>query len=230
MCIWIILNTGEYMNWVEKYRPKTLADVVGQDRVIRYLSSCRDNGREFNHMVFYGKTSGIGKTSTARALAYELGVDFLEFNASDDRTLSFIRKTIINAMRYSPFTGGFKLIFLDETESLLNDAMFALRSPLEKYFSNCRIIFGCNDKSNIDKAIISRCIVFQFVPISKETLVKRLRHIAEKESLTVDNRILDQISDKAKGDLRKAINWLQVYKNNGWDTGGSELQEIFNKY
>ena len=217
------------MNWVEKYRPKTLADVVGQDRVVRYLGSCLNDGREFNHMVYYGPP-GTGKTSVAHALAYELGVDFLEFNASDDRTLSFIRKTIISAMHYGPFTGDFKLIFLDETESLLKDAQFALKTPLEKYFSNCRIIFGCNDKSNIDEAIISRSVVFQFVPISKEAMVKRLRYVAEKEGLTVDNGILDQISDKSKGDLRKAINWLQVYKNNGWDTSGSELQEIFSKY
>jgi len=151
------------------------------------------------------------------------------FNASDDRTLSFIRERIIPAMRYKPMFGRYKIIFLDETDSMMKDSLFALRSPMELYEKNAKIIFSCNDDSNIIDAIRSRAITFEFRSLKKENVMSRLRFIADKENVDIDNNILEEIAEKAHGDLRKAINMLEAYYRGALEFTGNEFEEIFGR-
>jgi len=209
-------NGRKRVMWVEKYRPKTLDEMVGQNKIRRYFSNIINNGQNLNHYIFVGK-SGVGKTTLARILADTLNADFLEFNASDDRSITFIRNKIIPAMRSVSLRGRYKIIFLDETENLMADAMNCLKSPMEKYSHNAKLIFACNDMSNINSAIRSRCIIFQFAPISNEEMKSRLLYIAEKEGVDVDDDILNYICEKSHGDMRIAINLLEKIHLQGFE-------------
>ena len=194
----------------EKYRPQRLDDIIGQDKIVNYYKKLlREEGVLKNHYIFTGDT-GIGKTSMAHAIAYEFDMCLLEYNASDDRSLNFIRETIIPSMKNTSITGKRKLILLDETENMLRDALFCLRTPMERY-KNAVIIFSCNNTSNIDsvKAIKSRCITFEFKKISEEDIRKRLQEIIKLEGMKVNKDIIKYISKKAGGDLRYAINMLE---------------------
>lgn len=202
--------------WDEKYRPKTLDEVVGQYKVVRYFKSAINNGGDINHCIFHGN-SGTGKTTIANIVANELKVDLIGLNASDDRGIVMIRKKVIEAMRCSSFKGKYKIIFLDETESLMADAMNCLKRPMEVYKDIARVFFSCNDDSNIIEPIKSRCTDFQFIPISKEDMVKRLKFIAEKEELDFGPDCFEYIVKKAHGDMRKAVNLLEQLKNQGFE-------------
>jgi len=216
------------MAWVEKYRPKNLIEFVGQEKVKRYVESVINNGGEINHLIFYGY-SGTGKTTMARIIANELGVELIEFNASDDRTLNFVREKIIPAMRYRSFTGKYKIIFLDETDSMTKEALFCLRRPMELYEKNAKIIFSCNDDGNIIDAIRSRCISFHFKPIPRDLIVQRLKLIAQREGVNVTDDILGEIAEKSRGDLRKAINLLEAYHRGALEFTGSEFERMFGR-
>ena len=216
------------MTWVEKYRPKRLLEFVGQDKVVRYAQNVINNGGEINHLIFHGK-SGTGKTTMAKILANELDVELLMYNASDDRTLNFIREKIIPAMRYKPLFGIYKIIFLDETDSMTKESLFALRSPMELYEKNAKIIFSCNDDSNIIDAIRSRAITFEFMPLKKPDIISRLGFIADRENVDVSNDILEEIAEKSHGDLRKAINMLEAYHKGALEFTGNEFEKIFGR-
>ena len=213
------------MAWTEKYRPKTLAEFVGQEKVKRYVQSVINNGGEINHLIFHG-FSGTGKTTMAGIIANELNVELIEFNASDDRTLNFIREKVIPAMRCRSFT-KYKIIFLDETDSMTKEALFCLRRPMELYEKNAKIIFSCNDDSNIIDAIRSRCISFHFKPIPRNLIIQRLRFIAQKEGVSVTEDILEEIAEKSRGDLRRAINMLEAYHRGALEFTGNEFEKIF---
>jgi replication factor C small subunit len=212
------------MSWNEVYRPKTFDEVVGQEKVVTYYTEGLSNGN-IDHAIFTGN-SGVGKTTMAKVVANEFDVDILEFNGSDDRTLNFVREKVIPAMRYVPFRGEFRLVFIDECESMLKEAWFCLRSPLEKYEHNAKVIFSCNDDV-VPPYIRSRCIAFNFPPISKSEMKKRLQFIAQEEGLQIDDKVFESICEKSKGDLRKAVKLLEGYKNKALAFGDDEFSELF---
>ncbi len=214
-------------NWNEKYRPQSLSDIIGQNKIIHDLQEKVNNGGNITHLLFYG-LQGTGKTTTAKAIAHDLFGEnwqavFYETNASDDRGIDNVRNRIINYARHKPFlnTARFKIIFMDECDGLTIESQNALRVPMEKY-QNCRFILSCNDISKIIQPIRSRCTVYHFQPIDKADVVKRLQYIAEKEGLTVDMKQLEMIADLCNSDLRKAINDLQMNK-----TPMSEEDRVF---
>lgn len=213
--------------WCERYRPKTLNEIVGQDKIVRLLQDKVNNGGNISNLIFHGR-EGLGKTTTAKALAHDLFGDnwkmaFYETNASDDRGIEVIRKKIIPRCKIGCFISvPFKIIFLDESDGITSDAQDCLRVPMEK-IPNVRWILSCNDISKLKKEVKSRCTVHHFQPIGKADIVKRLRFIADKERLTVDMKQLDMIAEICGGDLRKAINDLQMNK-----TSGKEEDNIFN--
>lgn len=211
--------------WAEKYRPKTLDDIVGQELVVRYFKNIQNNSGQINHCIFHGD-AGTGKTTTANILSNTLGCDLLPFNASDDRTLNFIRNTIIPAMKYIAFNGNYKIIFMDECENLVKDAWECLRSPMEKMSKNARIIFSCNDKSNIIEPVVSRCTVFQFMPIEKEGMIRRLKYIASQENMSVSENEYKYLLQKAHGDMRKGINLLEQLKHGGLEITDFDLLSL----
>jgi len=200
--------------WVEKYRPKTLDEVVGQDEIIERLKAYVKT-KNVPHLMFAG-TAGTGKTTSALALSKELYKDswkqnFIELNASDERGIGIIRGKIKDFARTAPIgNSDFKIIFLDEADSLTPDAQSALRRTIEKYTRICRFILSVNYSSKIIEPIQSRCTVFRFSPIKENDIKKYMRKIASTEKLQITEDGLETLIFISRGDLRKAINTLQV--------------------
>ncbi|MCD6522719.1 MAG: replication factor C small subunit [Candidatus Diapherotrites archaeon] len=200
--------------WVEKYRPKKLKEVVGQEEIVKRLETYAKE-KNMPSLLFAGR-AGVGKTACALALANELYGDaveqnFLELNASDERGIDVIRGKIKDFAGTLAFGGApFKIIFLDESDSLTRDAQNALRRTMEKFSRTCRFILSCNYSSKIIEPIQSRCALFRFSPLTDEQIKKRLEYIAKHEGLHVDKKAYDAIIYVAEGDMRKAINTLQV--------------------
>lgn len=206
-------NTTLKLPWVEKYRPKVLAEVIGQEPITKRLESYVKT-RDLPHLMFAGH-AGIGKTSAAVALAKELFGDeytrnFLELNASDERGIDVVRSTIKEFARTLAFNADFKVIFLDECDALTTDAQQALRRTMERYSKTCRFILSCNYSSRIIEPIQSRCVVFRFRPLHIKDLEKQIQRIAREEKLTVDPKAITALEYIAEGDMRKATNVLQA--------------------
>ncbi len=199
--------------WTEKYRPKRLDEMVGQEEVIRRLKAYAEK-KDMPNLLFAGPP-GTGKTTAAIALAREIFGDtfeqnFLELNASDERGIQVVRETIKEFARTLPFGGAkFKIIFLDEADALTADAQHALRRTMEKYAATSRFILSCNYSSKIIEPIQSRCALFRFKPLSEEQIKQRLLYIAKNEHLQIDEKALDAIIYVSEGDMRRAINILQ---------------------
>ena len=200
--------------WIEKYRPTNLSEVVGQssvtDRLKNYVKE-----RSMPHLLFAGP-AGIGKTTSALALAKEMFGELWkhnlhELNASDERGIDVVRGKIKEFARTAPLgEDGFKIIFLDEADALTGAAQAALRRTMERYARTCRFIMSCNFSSKIIDPIQSRCAVFRFKPIKAEDLEKYLKFVASKEGLKITSEGYQAITYLAQGDLRRAINGLQM--------------------
>ena len=201
--------------WTEKYRPRTLDEVVGQEEVVKRLKSYVKI-KNMPHLLFVGP-AGTGKTTCAIALAREMyGEDlwrqnFQELNASDERGIQIVRTKIKDFARTAPFGDAkFKILFLDEADALTADAQAALRRTMERYSSTCRFILSCNYSSKIIDPIQSRCAVFRFTKLRAEDVKELVMRIAEKEELEITEEALETLLYISEGDMRKAINTLQV--------------------
>ncbi len=201
--------------WTEKYRPKRLRDVIGQENITKRLISFIET-RSLPHCLFAGP-AGCGKTTTALCIAYELygnkiKVKFLELNASDERGIDVIREKVKEFARQpSVDTGGlFRIVYLDEADALTKDAQHALRRTMENYSHICRFILACNYSGKIIPPIQSRTAVFRFSALREQDMIGHLKEIAKNEELAVDEAAYKAIIKVAEGDLRKATNILQT--------------------
>jgi len=200
--------------WVEKYRPKKLSQVIGQKAIVERLSAYVRT-RSMPHMLFAGP-AGSGKTTCAIALARELYGEqwrdsLIELNASDERGIDIVRGKVKDFARAASMSGAdFKIIFLDEADSLTGDAQAALRRTMERYTQTCRFILSCNYSSKIIEPIQSRCAVFRFRPLGISDVKASLMRVAAAEHVQFTEEGLDAICELAAGDLRKATNILQV--------------------
>ncbi|KAK6336493.1 hypothetical protein TWF696_002043 [Orbilia brochopaga] len=210
--------------WVEKYRPKTLSDVTAQDHTISVLRRTLQSSN-LPHMLFYGPP-GTGKTSTILALAKELyGPELvktrvLELNASDERGISIVREKVKNFAKIAISTASassaskypcppYKIIILDEADSMTQDAQSALRRTMETYSKITRFCLICNYVTRIIDPLASRCSKFRFKPLDEGNARVRLSSIAQSEGVRCQDGVVDMLIKVSDGDLRKAITFLQ---------------------
>ncbi|MBI4363146.1 MAG: replication factor C small subunit [Euryarchaeota archaeon] len=199
--------------WTEKYRPRRLSEVVGQEDIVARLRSYARQST-MPHLLFAGP-AGVGKTACAGALVREMfphdwEQNLLELNASDERGIEVVREDIKNFARTSPAgQAAFRTLFLDEADMLTPDAQAALRRTMEQYSANCRFILSVNYSGRILEPIQSRCALYRFRPLPPEAIQKRLRHIAQNEKTQLTDEGMRALLAVAQGDLRRAINALQ---------------------
>lgn len=200
-------------SWTEKYRPASLKDVIGQRAIVERLEAFVKSGN-FPNMIFAG-TAGVGKTTSAIAMARELYGDnynenLLEMNASDTRGIDVIRGKVKEFARTKSLSGTtLKIIFLDEADALTTEAQHALRRTMEKYAATTRFILSANYASKILEPIQSRCVVLRFRPLKEDEMEVYIKRIAKGEKLKVDERAIKALIYVSEGDLRKLTNVMQ---------------------
>jgi replication factor C small subunit len=200
--------------WAEKYRPKTLDDMVNQKEIIERLKSFVKS-RNVPHCIFAGPP-GTGKTTAALCLARDLYGDayrehLMELNASDERGINVVRETVKTFARVRSIGEiPFKIMILDEADNMTSDAQQALRRTMERYTETCRFIMCANYSGKIIEPIQSRCAPFRFTFLPREEQDKYLKHIVENENVKLLKDGLDAIFEVCGGDLRRAINTLQA--------------------
>ncbi|KAB8220512.1 hypothetical protein BDV33DRAFT_191136 [Aspergillus novoparasiticus] len=229
--------------WVEKYRPKTLDDVAAQDHTTNVLQRTLQ-ASNLPHMLFYGPP-GTGKTSTILALAKSLfgpalyRSRILELNASDERGIAIVREKVKGFARVqlSHPTGvdksyfekypcpPFKIIILDEADSMTQDAQSALRRTMETYSKITRFCLVCNYVTRIIEPLASRCSKFRFKPLDNSAAGDRLAQIAKLENLELEDGVVDKLIQCSDGDLRRAITYMQSGARLVGATGNSGKQD-----
>ncbi len=232
------------MPWVEKYRPRTLDDVVGQKHIMARLKMFVKE-KQMPHLIFAGP-AGTGKTTSAIALIRDIFGDkmkihstYMELNASDARGIEVIRTLVKDFAKTKPPEGvPFKILVLDEADNMTADAQQALRRTMENFTNNCRFILICNYSNKLILPIQSRCAVFRFSALSDEEIKERVQYIAGLEKAKLTDEGLNALIYVCGGDCRRAVNYLQscatldeeitqdmVYKITG-KIHPSEIQEM----
>ncbi|OLY84797.1 Replication factor C subunit 4 [Smittium mucronatum] len=206
--------------WVEKYRPKHISDVVSQTEVVNVLKSSI-NSKGLPHLLFYGPP-GTGKTSTILAFCRELfGPDLaksrvLELNASDERGIQVVRnkiksfaQTVVSAPSPNYPCPPYKIIILDEADSMTGEAQAALRRIMEAHSKITRFCLICNYVSRIIEPLASRCAKFRFKSLDNDLSVSRLTAISQSESVNISKEGIEALVEASNGDLRRAVMTLQ---------------------
>lgn len=211
------LNDTQTITWVEKYRPKKIDDVLSHDTLINSIKKFLNNNT-LPHMLFYGPP-GTGKTSLINNIVKEIyGKSYtymsMEINASEERGIEVVRNRIMQ-FAYSKNIGfdknekiQFKIIILDEVDSMTLDAQASLRRIIEKYTKYVRFCLICNYIKKIDIALQSRCTLFRFTPLTHTSCKHKIMEIIKKEKIKYTKEGIDNIINKSKGDMRKVINIL----------------------
>ncbi|MBS7656404.1 MAG: replication factor C small subunit [Candidatus Bathyarchaeia archaeon] len=200
--------------WTEKYRPRSLNDIVDQEEIVNRLKSFV-KAKNVPHCIFAGPP-GTGKTTAALCLAQDLyGPGYreyvMELNASDERGINVVRETVKTFARTKSIGEvSFKILILDEADNMTSDAQQALRRTMERYTETARFILIANYSGKIIEPIQSRCAPFRFTYLPREHAINWIRRIAENEKLTIEDDGLEAILEISGGDLRRATNILQT--------------------
>ncbi len=208
--------------WVEKYRPKTIEECILPERTKKTFLDFLDKG-EVPNLLLSGP-AGCGKTTVAKALCNQLGVDFYVINGSDEgRFLDTVRNNAKNFASTVSLSSEskHKVIIIDEADNTTSDVQLLLRASIEEFANNCRFIFTCNYKNKIIEPLHSRCAVVEFGIKGKEKpqiqaeFFKRLNTILESERITSDKKVLIELISKHFPDWRRILNECQRYAVGG---------------
>src|SRR3989338_5978703 len=203
----------EHSIWIERYRPQSFNELNGQKEIVNRIRAFVEN-KNIPHLLFTGP-AGVGKTSLILIIAKKLfgeywRENFLELNASDDRGIDVVRNTIKDFSRTKSIGDvPFKIIYLDECDSLTKEAQQALRRTMENYAAVTRFVLSCNYSSKIIDPIQSRCTIFRFRGIEKEGVFEYMDKIAKQEELKISKEAKEILYENSNGDLRRLLNILQ---------------------
>lgn len=225
--------------WAEKYRPKTVQECVLPEELKKTFQAVIDSG-EVRNMLFTG-TAGLGKTTVARAICNELGLDYILINASESGNIDTLRGTIKQFATSVSLSGGYKVVILDEAD-YLNAQSFqpALRGFMEEFSANCRFILTCNFKNKLIEPIHSRCSVYEFnvekkrMPELCGLFMKRMVQILSGEVPPLNKEDMQSLADlitKHAPDWRRVLGEAQRYSVTGsflYDGAGRGSEEQIN--
>lgn len=211
--------------WVEKYRPQKIDDCILPESLKKTFKQYVANG-ELPNFLLCG-TAGTGKTTVAKALCNEVGADYMFINGSEESGIDVLRTKIKNFASTVSFSGGTKVVILDEADYLNpNSTQPALRAFIEEFSNNCRFIFTCNFKNRIIEPLHSRCSVVDFKIENSEKpkvaagFYRRVVDILTAEQVEFDPKVVAKLVESHFPDFRRVLNELQRYSVTGKiDTG-----------
>ena len=208
-------STNEQVNnslWVEKYRPRTLDEYVGNEHLKEKVSDYLKSG-EVPHLLFFGK-AGTGKTTLAKLIVNSINCDHIIINASDENNVDTVRNKVKNFASTIGFKDS-KIVILDEFDYMTPNAQAILRNLMETFSKHCRFILTCNYVEKVISPIRSRTQEFQIVPPTKKDVAIQISQILTKESIRFEPKDLVPIIDAGYPDIRKVINTCQLNSSKG---------------
>ena len=221
-------DIAKQLPWLEKYRPKTIQDIILDDNILTKINHIIED-KNMPNIIITG-IPGIGKTTTIKCIARKLygphvNNTVLELNASDDRGIKIVEDAITNfCKKATSITGdnassannkyaNHKLIILDEADNITSKAQYSINKKMQEYSDTTRFAFTCNKSTDIIEAIQSRCIIFRYLRLPVAKIVDKLQFICLAENIIYDKIALNEIAILAQGDMRAAINILQMVYN-----------------
>ena len=198
--------------WVEKYRPSSLENYIGNDHLKSKVSVYLESG-DIPHLLLFGR-AGTGKTTLAKLLINNIDCDYLYINASDENSVDVVREKVKNFASTLGFK-DMKVIILDECDYITPNAQAALRNLMETFSKNCRFILTCNYVERIIDPIQSRCQSFQIIPPDRKQVAQHLANILSNESIEYELTDIATIVNSGYPDIRRVINGSQRQVVNG---------------
>ena len=215
---------NEKMLWVEKYRPRTISECILPEEMKKPFQEYVDTKKVPNMILSGG--AGVGKTTVAKAMCEEIGLDYIMINGSDESGIDTLRTKVKGFASSVSLTGGRKVIIMDEADYLTPAAQAAFRGVIEEFADNCSFIFTCNFINRLIEPLHSRCAVIHFKLQNEQKklmaagFMKRVQEILKKEKIKFEPKVLVELIMKFFPDYRRILNELQRYSVGGViDTG-----------
>jgi DNA polymerase III delta prime subunit len=210
----------QHLLWTEAHRPKTIEECILPERLKKPFQEYV-NSEKIPHLLLSGG-AGVGKTTVAKAMCNQIGADYIMINGSDESGIDVFRTKIKDFASSMSFTGGRKVIIIDEADYLNpNSTQPALRNAMEEFASNCSFIFTCNFKNRIIDPLHSRCAVVDFTLKNDEKtkmagqFFKRIQSVLQSENVEYEDKVIAELIKKHFPDFRRILNELQRYSQFG---------------